>query len=206
MRSRAFPRPGAAGAGCRRRVPAHRGRGGAPRALGGLRRPPDAASVDKLAALLTYGERLAARPKAANGVVMPRLGTVSPWASKATDIARNCGLALHRVERVVEYRLALKKRLLGAPGRCRPTSARRWRAAARPHDRERGLRARGCARHLFDPQPAPPLAHVDVLGQRPRGAGGGGQRRVRPGAGRRRDRLPGRRLQAACSATPATSS
>jgi phosphoribosylformylglycinamidine synthase len=36
---------------------------------------------------------------------MPRLGTVSPWASKATDIARNCGLALHRVERVTEYRL-----------------------------------------------------------------------------------------------------
>jgi phosphoribosylformylglycinamidine synthase len=25
-------------------------------------------------------------------LVMPRLGTVSPWASKATDIARNCGL------------------------------------------------------------------------------------------------------------------
>ncbi len=26
-------------------------------------------------------------------VVVPRLGTVSPWSSKATDIARNCGLS-----------------------------------------------------------------------------------------------------------------
>jgi phosphoribosylformylglycinamidine synthase len=31
-------------------------------------------------------------------VVMPRPGTVSPWSSKATDIARNCGL--HRVKRM----------------------------------------------------------------------------------------------------------
>ena len=46
-------------------------------------------------------------------VVTPRVGTVSPWASKATDIARNCGLQLRRVERVVEYRIALKPGLLG---------------------------------------------------------------------------------------------
>src|SRR6187200_2116292 len=26
-------------------------------------------------------------------IVAPRIGTVSPWASKATDIAHNCGLA-----------------------------------------------------------------------------------------------------------------
>ena len=26
-------------------------------------------------------------------LVVPRLGTISPWSSKATDIARNCGLA-----------------------------------------------------------------------------------------------------------------
>jgi phosphoribosylformylglycinamidine synthase len=30
-------------------------------------------------------------------VVTPRLGTVSPWASKATDIALNCGLKLKRI-------------------------------------------------------------------------------------------------------------
>ena len=31
--------------------------------------------------------------------VVPRLGTISPWASKATDIAKLCGLPVHRVER-----------------------------------------------------------------------------------------------------------
>ena len=49
----------------------------------------------RLAALLSYGEPC----RASNGkkleeavfIVSPRLGTVSPWASKATDIARNCG-------------------------------------------------------------------------------------------------------------------
>ena len=33
-------------------------------------------------------------------LVVPRTGTVSPWSSKATDIARSCGLlAVRRVER-----------------------------------------------------------------------------------------------------------
>jgi phosphoribosylformylglycinamidine synthase len=38
---------------------------------------------------------------AASGVlhVVPRLGTVSPWSSKATDIARVCGLPVSRIER-----------------------------------------------------------------------------------------------------------
>ena len=31
--------------------------------------------------------------------VVPRLGTISPWSSKATDILRGCGFALQRVER-----------------------------------------------------------------------------------------------------------
>ncbi|MFA7443966.1 MAG: hypothetical protein WCZ65_11480, partial [Lysobacteraceae bacterium] len=38
--------------------------------------------------------------------VVPRLGTVSPWASKATDILRACGLPVARVERGVAYRFA----------------------------------------------------------------------------------------------------
>ena len=33
-------------------------------------------------------------------LVAPRLGTISPWSSKATDIARNCGAPLTRIERV----------------------------------------------------------------------------------------------------------
>ncbi|MGZ8216637.1 phosphoribosylformylglycinamidine synthase [Methylomagnum sp.] len=55
--------------------------------------------------VLDYGP--AATPPDANGLyflVVPRLGTISPWSSKATDIARRCGLeAVWRVERGLEY-------------------------------------------------------------------------------------------------------
>ena len=74
---------------------------------------PSAADVARLAALLTYGEPFeGSTDGAALIVVSPRFGTVSPWASKATDIAHNCGLPIHRVERVVEYRVSLKSGLL----------------------------------------------------------------------------------------------
>jgi phosphoribosylformylglycinamidine synthase len=46
-------------------------------------------------------------PPAAAGalyLVVPRLGTISPWSSKASDIARNCGLAsVQRIERGIAY-------------------------------------------------------------------------------------------------------
>ena len=52
----------------------------------------------------------------------PRLGTLSPWASKATDIAHNCGVDVRRVERVTEYLLATDEPLTeAAVGRPRPT-------------------------------------------------------------------------------------
>src|SRR5262245_20748341 len=39
-------------------------------------------------------------------LVVPRVGTISPWSSKATDIARVCGLgAVRRLERGVAFRL-----------------------------------------------------------------------------------------------------
>ena len=57
-----------------------------------------------LSALLTYGEPYEGPLEGPVIVVSPRLGTVSPWASKATDIARNCGFDVRRVERLTEYR------------------------------------------------------------------------------------------------------
>jgi phosphoribosylformylglycinamidine synthase len=126
---------------------------------------PDAASIDKLAALLRYGDPCSGDASGELVVVLPRLGTVSPWASKASDIARNCGLAVHRIERVVEFRLLLQPRLLGG---ARPLSAdERQAVAAVLHDRmtESVAFEREAAAHLFDAQPAPPLAHVDVLGR-----------------------------------------
>ena len=43
-------------------------------------------------------------------IVVPRLGTISPWSSKATDIAGICGLAssVERIERGIWYRLHFK--------------------------------------------------------------------------------------------------
>jgi phosphoribosylformylglycinamidine synthase len=125
--------------------------------------PLDAATRDRLHALLAYGDPYAGPTDGELVVVMPRLGTVSPWASKATDIAHNCGLPVHRVERVTEFQLTLKGGLLGA---AKPLAdAERRAVAALLHDRmtESVAFERDAARHLFDPQPAPPLAHVDVL-------------------------------------------
>jgi phosphoribosylformylglycinamidine synthase len=126
--------------------------------------PLDGAARDQFAALLTYGEPAAAGAEGALVVVTPRFGTVSPWASKATDIARNCGLALKRVERVVEYRIATKTGLLGG---AKPLSADELDAcAALLHDRmtESVCFNRDDTAHLFDERTAEPLAHVDVLG------------------------------------------
>ncbi|MDO9285469.1 MAG: phosphoribosylformylglycinamidine synthase, partial [Aquabacterium sp.] len=136
---------------------------------GVLGEPGVALDVDKLAGLLRYGDAYAGGDDGALVVVMPRLGTVSPWASKATDIARNCGLALHRVERVTEYRLLLKTGLVSGllGSAARPlTEAELQACAALLHDRmtESVAFERDAARHLFDEQAAEPLAHVDVLG------------------------------------------
>ena len=60
--------------------------------------------------LLTYGPRAAV--PGGDGerlLVMPREGTISPWSSKATDIAHVCGLtAVERIERGIEYRIAAR--------------------------------------------------------------------------------------------------
>ncbi len=40
-------------------------------------------------------------------IVSPRFGTISPWASKATDIFNNCEIKLNRVERVIVYTLTI---------------------------------------------------------------------------------------------------
>ena len=63
--------------------------------------------------LLTYGPtRTAATVTGHTFVVAPRPGTISPWSSKATDIAHICGLtALKRIERVIAYTVDLSAEL-----------------------------------------------------------------------------------------------
>ena len=125
----------------------------------------DRGARDKLEGLLRYGEPYGGPDDGARVVVAPRLGTVSPWASKATDIARNCGLALRRIERVTEFRLVLDSGLLRA---AKALSADEWHALAeRLHDRmtESALPDRDAAKHLFDSLAAPPMQRIDVLAQ-----------------------------------------
>jgi phosphoribosylformylglycinamidine synthase len=123
---------------------------------------PGAALQQQLAALLNYGEPYAGPADGLLIVVTPRFGTVSPWASKATDIAHNCGLAVHRVERIIEYRISLKVGLLGKPAL---TDAQRVQVAGLLHDRmtESVMFDRAMADGLFASLPAAPMAHVDVL-------------------------------------------
>ncbi|HEU4407276.1 MAG TPA: phosphoribosylformylglycinamidine synthase [Polyangiaceae bacterium] len=61
-----------------------------------------------LGRLLSYGPRREGRALEGLGLwVVPRLGTISPWSSKATDIARSCGLAgVRRIERGVAWVVA----------------------------------------------------------------------------------------------------
>ena len=97
---------------------------------------------------------------------MPRFGTVSPWASKATDIAHlAASTQVRRIERGVEYTVTLKSGLLGGKKSAGRRSARAAVAAAL-HDRmtESVAPSRDHALHLFDELPAKPLQTVDVLG------------------------------------------
>ena len=60
---------------------------------------------DLLERLLDYGPAHGTTPEEGQlFLVVPRPGTISPWSSKATDIARNCGLGqVRRIERGIAY-------------------------------------------------------------------------------------------------------
>ncbi|MCL4725519.1 MAG: phosphoribosylformylglycinamidine synthase, partial [Rhodocyclaceae bacterium] len=87
-------------------------------------------------------------------LVTPRLGTLSPWSSKATEIARQCGFAaVTRIERGTAYHVDAKGDL----------------AVALPilHDRmtESVLDSLDAAEALFRHYAPQPLATVDVVGK-----------------------------------------
>ena len=88
-------------------------------------------------------------------VVAPRAGTVSPWASKATDIATNCGLTgVHRIERAVAWRFE------GINAADQP------KLQPLVHDRmtEMVLPTIQSADCLFRQNNPAPLQHIDILG------------------------------------------
>ena len=121
-----------------------------------------AAERDRLAALLTYGEPAAPAVAGPLIVVTPRFGTISPWASKATDIAHNCAIELKRIERITEFRLTLKSGLLS---RAELGTQQLQAVAALLHDRmtESAMFSREQASGLFAELPPAPMEQVDLL-------------------------------------------
>ena len=96
--------------------------------------------------------------------VVPRIGTVSPWASKATDIVKNCGLqGVRRVERGLRYVLSPKRGLLGAKAL---SETQLQQIAALLHDRmtETVVDANFNGEALFQQLDAKPMRYVDILG------------------------------------------
>ncbi|MFT4102769.1 MAG: phosphoribosylformylglycinamidine synthase, partial [Burkholderiaceae bacterium] len=120
----------------------------------------------RLDALLDDGDRDDGASHGQSVWIVPRLGTVSPWASKATDIARNCGLdGIRRIERGIEYQIATRRGLLGG---ARPLDADALRRLLDVlHDRmtESALLAAPDPAVVFGALPGKPLARIDVIGQ-----------------------------------------
>ncbi len=125
--------------------------------------PMNDSDCQKLEAMLSYGEPLVSDLSGERFVVIPRFGTISPWASKATDIAHNCGMShIHRIERGVIYTVALKSGLLGKSPVMNAEQISL--VVSLLHDRmtETVIRAPEEAAALFDELPAQPLAYIDV--------------------------------------------
>lgn len=123
-----------------------------------LKRALSADERVKLARLLE--ERPAGEGRGALFLVTPRLGTISPWSSKATDIAFNCDLepAIERIERVVAFHVVVRKnRAL--------TAAEKKAVAGLLHDRmtESVLSGFAEAGELFRHVAPKPLATIDLL-------------------------------------------
>lgn len=125
---------------------------------------PAPALQERLSALLTYGDPYTGTAEGVAFIVTPRLGTISPWASKATDIARNCGLDVFRVERMTEWRVDMKSGLLG--GKPELSQEQTAQIATLLHDRmtESVFATRAEAEQLFTTLAAEPMEFVDVLG------------------------------------------
>jgi phosphoribosylformylglycinamidine synthase len=98
-------------------------------------------------------------------VVMPRPGTVSPWSSKATDIARNCALPVRRVERVTEYRLQARPGWFGGVRALGAESVATLVALLHDRMTEAVAFEREGARALFAHREGPAMARIDVSGR-----------------------------------------
>ncbi|VTU05776.1 phosphoribosylformylglycinamidine synthase [Actinobacillus porcinus] len=117
-----------------------------------------AEETQELEELLHYGPTLAQHePKGECFVVIPRVGTISSWSSKATDIAHNCGLEkVIRLERGLAFYFEFDRTL---------TADEEDKLRSHIHDRmmESVVRKAEDAAKLFEQQEPKPFTTVDVL-------------------------------------------
>lgn len=110
-----------------------------------------------LSRLLKYGPSVPVQEPAGRlFLVIPRFGTISPWSSKASDIARNCGLdKIQRLERGIAYYVAGDF-----------SDAETQQIGAALHDRMTQLVLERFeeAANLFSHAQPKPLTAIDVLG------------------------------------------
>ena len=123
---------------------------------------PGDEELTRLKDLLGVAAVAAPVPKGELLLVTPRLGTISPWSSKATEIARQCGFAsIRRIERGTAFhavakgkldRAALAAKLHDRMTECAGFVRRRrcvvpsFRTAAADQHRSHGARAHGAGR------------------------------------------------------------
>ncbi|WP_429946127.1 phosphoribosylformylglycinamidine synthase [Bibersteinia trehalosi] len=124
-----------------------------------LNRPLAADEENKIKELLHYGPTLEEHePTGFCLIVTPRIGTISSWSSKATDIAHNCGLAaVERIERGTAYYLEFSET---------PSESQLATLKGLLHDRmmETVLTDPSQAAQLFAQQEPKPFTSVDILG------------------------------------------
>ncbi|WP_066804036.1 phosphoribosylformylglycinamidine synthase [Moraxella oblonga] len=90
-------------------------------------------------------------------IVAPRFGTISPWSSKATDIFKNCGVDVPRMERVVLFTLSGTDLLKKLPKEAENIL----------HDRmtQSLVYALSDVKALFNESKPAHLNHIDIMGR-----------------------------------------
>ncbi|MEC7804619.1 MAG: phosphoribosylformylglycinamidine synthase [Pseudomonadota bacterium] len=124
-----------------------------------LERPLESNERSILEQLLDYGPAMLELDELDKQfLIVPRLGTISPWSSKATDIARICGLTVvRRIERGIRYTVAGNRAI---------DSVILAEIAARLHDRmtETVLLGGTGNTELFRVQEPAPLKRIPLTG------------------------------------------
>lgn len=124
-----------------------------------LAAPLEATDKEILGKLLTYGPTIPEHePEGEMRLVIPRIGTISPWSSKATDIAHNSGLSqIKRIERGIAYYIKTSSPL---------QTQQQKQLNALLHDRmvETLIDNTSDASQLFQQSEPATLVSVDILG------------------------------------------